>query len=157
MASFVIGRSPTKRIGGGTTDWNWDRDHAESALSVVMIATLMTDYVATMSKGHGRIERLILEALKSGRGNANKGMFAMGTSAEMLACYVRVGKVYLSAADALPLQGRTPATDAIRAGVGAPRAPQSAQARACRSTDQIPSCHLHDPRQASPQRIAPMM
>jgi hypothetical protein len=35
-----------------------------------------------MSRGHGRVERLILEALKNGRGNANKGMFAMGTNAQ---------------------------------------------------------------------------
>jgi hypothetical protein len=63
---------------------------------------------AIMSKGHGRVERLILEALKNGRGNANKGMFAMGTSAEMLACYVRVGKVYLSAADPYRYKGGHP-------------------------------------------------
>jgi hypothetical protein len=50
-----------------------------------------------MSKGHGRVERLILEALKWKRGN--RGMLCLGATAKTLACYVRVGKVYNSVAD----------------------------------------------------------
>jgi hypothetical protein len=61
-----------------------------------------------MSRGHGRIERLILEALKNDRGRANKGMFSCGTNAEMLACYVCVGNVFGSAADPYHFKGGHP-------------------------------------------------
>jgi hypothetical protein len=58
-----------------------------------------------MSKGHGRIERLILEALKNGRGRANKGMFSF---TKMLVKYVRIGKVLGSAGDPYHYKGGHP-------------------------------------------------
>jgi hypothetical protein len=45
-----------------------------------------------MSKGHGLIERLVLEALKWNRRRVNRGMFCMGADAAMLVRYIRVAK-----------------------------------------------------------------
>jgi hypothetical protein len=50
-----------------------------------------------MSRGHGRVERAILEALSKRRGE--RGMFSFGTSADMLAQYVRSGRLLWSVAD----------------------------------------------------------
>jgi hypothetical protein len=48
-----------------------------------------------MSRGHGRIERLILEALHWDRREAQRGKFAMGATAKLLVDYVRAdGKLY---------------------------------------------------------------
>lgn len=44
-----------------------------------------------MSKGHGRVERTILEALKWHRLSAKQGIFLFGATAEDLVYYVRVG------------------------------------------------------------------
>ena len=52
-----------------------------------------------MSKGHGRIERAILEALKWHRFSARQGRFPFGTDAKMLVYYVRAGNALFSAAD----------------------------------------------------------
>ena len=50
-----------------------------------------------MSKGHGKIERAILEALRGDRGH--RGMFWLGTQVENLARYVRSGPAMHSVND----------------------------------------------------------
>jgi hypothetical protein len=42
-----------------------------------------------MSKGHGKVERAILEALRWDRLSAHQGRFSMGADAKTLAVYVR--------------------------------------------------------------------
>jgi hypothetical protein len=45
-----------------------------------------------MSRGHGRVERAILEALRWDKRRANRGRLGFGGDAEMLAHYVKCGE-----------------------------------------------------------------
>jgi hypothetical protein len=56
-------------------------------------------HIAVMSKGYGRIERAILDALEWDKRVAHRGMFYVGTDAEMLVYYVRSGNALFSVGD----------------------------------------------------------
>ena len=80
--------------------------NATKLMACVLISGQRLCHPGRMSKGHGRVERAILEALSMKRGK--RGMWHLGTNAATLARYVAAGNAMYSAADPFCYSHYTP-------------------------------------------------